>query len=130
MWKDERGGVVSIQPGFSFTYTDAEAVEVFRKIHLHGYKPEVVGSELGSATLESFAVTLLRACVLYECPIGIERKELEAFTQFVGHPKDCVSRLLASKMLRAKLVEGLEVIFPTEELFLKFRAPVRERKLP
>ena len=125
-WVDEQGNSVFKLPGISAAYTDLESNELHKQFHFFRFRPEIKGSELGSAELENAAVRILNYCTMYNGPVGFAQGELEAIDVWLCNG-GATAELINMEMLRLKLIMGSKVLFPTERLLKIFRVPETDK---
>lgn len=114
-WTNGDGEEISIIPFLSKLYSDDLSKDLSRRYNIYHCPKDGVSSSLGSSGLESFVCDLFRICEIAGEFIGFEARELDKFTNIsgdIGYPQ----RLLAGGHLRSRLVNGKEVLFPTEKL--------------
>jgi len=95
----------------SRVYTDPESEELSKKYDVHS-NIGFVSSSLASTNTESFADDLFRFYSALGCFCGFSRKELEK----VDNDKMVAIERVNPVYIRRRCIEGVEVLFPTEEL--------------
>jgi hypothetical protein len=125
-WTDERGKRVTIVPFLRESYSDEISSKLTLEYNIHTCPQYQVPSSLGETEAELFALRLLCACSALGEFVGFRREELDKLArayQETGNPSDLLSRGL----LRKKLIRGIEVLFPTEELLKTQGVKPKER---
>lgn len=137
VWTDEAGKKVEIKSFFSQVYIDEEMRRLSRKYDIWQCDGEMRGQTLGDAEIESFVARILALVRVTRdnqiSLVGVKKVELELLAKRTG-PKQSweLPGLIRGGTLRAKLIRGDLVVFPTEDLLENQGIPRRipERREP
>lgn len=104
---------------FSKLYVDEEVEELAdkKKYSVYTCPTSMVYSSLGSAGLESFVCDIFRICRCAGEFVGVAENELRAYEENF-HNLYYTQKLIDRGYLRRENIDGINVLFPTEELLI------------
>ena len=123
IWTDELGYKVEVLPFFSRLYIDEEMRKLNKRFSFIHYESKQVPSSLESAESEHVALKILSLAKANQGWGGIAEEELRTFLERFPIEIWTIPDLIWQGYLRRKMVAGVAVLFPTEELFLNQKTP-------
>ena len=109
----DNGETVKSVPLPSIAYESKSTKRLSSEYDVRSHSGGIVPSTMGDANPEAFAGYLFRFYQAMGCFVGISTKDAQFYADILGH-KSSLSDLLHHSFLEKQLIEGVEVLFPTE----------------